>query len=300
MSAGADEISSLARTADQALSDAEATVAEATGLAAELGERAAGHGWERIAAAMGQVQDDLVTVGEAIHDSRTAIGNGLGHLSVITDETSSDEVARLLAGGATALGTARASADVALRRLTDPRDRAQEVDAARCDEILRAAEEDVSKARELVRAAIERTASEHAAAATWGTPVATEGPAPRAEADGRLISGVGAGGEERRHAPSKTDRLKEHLTDRDLDAARRELDGEIVARKPDGTPWDHVREVREAQVGLVNRINRLKRQLGDSRTADVDKPQLQTELAEASRLLDHSEGFVPRQVAKSP
>jgi hypothetical protein len=95
--------------------------------------------------------------------------------------------------------------------------------------------------------------------------------------------------------PTKTDRLKEHVTDRDLDAARRELKGEVVARKPDGAPWDHVREVREAQLGLVNRINKLKRQLTDSRTADSDKAALEAELSEASRLLDHSERFVPRR-----
>ncbi|HEX6501359.1 MAG TPA: polymorphic toxin type 28 domain-containing protein [Micromonosporaceae bacterium] len=93
---------------------------------------------------------------------------------------------------------------------------------------------------------------------------------------------------------TKTDRLKEHLTDRDLDAARRELNGEVVARKPDGTPWDHVDEVRNAQRGLANRIEQLKRQLGDSRISDADRAALQSELSEASRLLDHSEQFVPR------
>jgi len=56
--------------------------------------------------------------------------------------------------------------------------------------------------------------------------------------------------------PTKTDRLKEHLSDRDLDAARRELAGEVVARKSDGTPWDHLREVQEAQLGLVSRIKK--------------------------------------------
>jgi hypothetical protein len=94
--------------------------------------------------------------------------------------------------------------------------------------------------------------------------------------------------------PSKTDRLKEHLTDRDLDAARRELDGEVVATKSDGTPWDHVDEVQNAQRGLVNRINQLKRQLGDSRISDADRSSINSELSEASRLLDYSEGFVPR------
>jgi len=95
-------------------------------------------------------------------------------------------------------------------------------------------------------------------------------------------------------AGTKTDRIKEHLTDRDLDAARRELDGEVVATKPDGTAWDHVDEVRNAQRGLVNRINQLKQQLGDSRISDTDRAALQSELSEASRLLDHSEQFVPR------
>lgn len=36
--------------------------------------------------------------------------------------------------------------------------------------------------------------------------------------------------------------------------ARRELNGEVVARKPNGQPWDHVDEVRNAQRGLVNRV----------------------------------------------
>lgn len=94
--------------------------------------------------------------------------------------------------------------------------------------------------------------------------------------------------------PNKTDRLKEHLTDKDLDGARRELNGEVVARKSSGTPWDHVTEVREAQDGLVNRITKLQRQLGDSRLAPEDRPALESELSEASRLLDYSEQWVPR------
>lgn len=95
-------------------------------------------------------------------------------------------------------------------------------------------------------------------------------------------------------AGTKTDRLKEHLTDKDLDAARRELNGEVVATKSTGQPWDHVDEVQNAQRGLVNRINQLKRQLGDSRITDADRSALGSELSEASRLLDYSEQFVPR------
>lgn len=106
------------------------------------------------------------------------------------------------------------------------------------------------------------------------------------------VDSSGGGSDE--PGPTKTDRLKEHLTDRDLDAARRELDGEVVATKSDGTPWDHVDEVQNAQRGLVNRIGQIKRQLGDSRISDADRSTLNDELSQASKLLDYSEQFVPR------
>jgi uncharacterized protein YukE len=94
--------------------------------------------------------------------------------------------------------------------------------------------------------------------------------------------------------PTKTDNCKEHLTEKDLDAARRELNGEVVKTKSTGVPWDHVDEVSNAQDGLVNRIGQLKRLLGDSRVSASDRAQYEAELSEASRLLDYSEQFVPR------
>nr|WP_245617361.1 hypothetical protein [Amycolatopsis taiwanensis] len=44
----------------------------------------------------------------------------------------------------------------------------------------------------------------------------------------------------------------------------------------------------------MKQINRLKQQLSDSRLAPEDRPALETELSEASCLLDYSEQFVPR------
>ena len=85
-----------------------------------------------------------------------------------------------------------------------------------------------------------------------------------------------------------------HISGSDGEVGVSKIDGEVVATKPDGTAWDHVDEVRNAQRGLVNRINQLKQQLGDSRISDTDRAALQSELSEASRLLDHSEQFVPR------
>jgi len=44
----------------------------------------------------------------------------------------------------------------------------------------------------------------------------------------------------------------------------------------------------------VNRVTELQRQLGDTRTGAGERPALEAELTEASRLLDHTEQFVPR------
>lgn len=93
--------------------------------------------------------------------------------------------------------------------------------------------------------------------------------------------------------PSKTDRIAEHLTPKDLEGAQRELNGEVVATKGDGTPFDHVTEVREAQRGLTNRIDAIQRQLGDTRTSDTARASLQSELSQASKLLDYSKKYVP-------
>lgn len=57
----------------------------------------------------------------------------------------------------------------------------------------------------------------------------------------------------------------EHITDRDLEAAQRELNGETVSTRSDGTPYDHVDEVRNAQNGLMNRIDTLKKMIGSGR-----------------------------------
>ncbi|GAA1400817.1 RHS repeat-associated core domain-containing protein [Oerskovia paurometabola] len=94
--------------------------------------------------------------------------------------------------------------------------------------------------------------------------------------------------------PTKTDRIAEHLTSRDLDAAKRELGGEVVARKADGTPWDHVGEVRDAQQGLLKRLHQVKVQMSKAGVDDPSFPSLQDELSQASKLLDLSEQYVPR------
>lgn len=78
-----------------------------------------------------------------------------------------------------------------------------------------------------------------------------------------------------------------------LDAARRELRGEVVARKPDGTPYDHVGKVKELQKGLKNTIARMQVRLSQPSCSPAQRAEAERIIAEASRLLDYSEKYVP-------
>ncbi len=78
-----------------------------------------------------------------------------------------------------------------------------------------------------------------------------------------------------------------------LDAGKRELAGEVVARKADGTPYNHVEEVRNAQRGVRNRIEEINRKLGWKGLGTEERAALVEELSAASKLLDRSEKYVP-------
>ena len=93
---------------------------------------------------------------------------------------------------------------------------------------------------------------------------------------------------------TKTDALKRHILNGELDAARRESLGQVVARKTDGTPWNHVQELREAQAGLLRRIEYINKQLARPNITSAQRGALQNELSQASKLLDKTEDFLPR------
>jgi hypothetical protein len=86
----------------------------------------------------------------------------------------------------------------------------------------------------------------------------------------------------------------EHLTMKDLTGAQRELKGEVVKRKANGVPWDHVDEVRNSQRGLLKQIAAINRKLGHPGTSGAMRDLLVADLGRASRMLDFSEQFVPR------
>ena len=88
-------------------------------------------------------------------------------------------------------------------------------------------------------------------------------------------------------------RYRQQLDPATLDAARRELRGEVVARKPDGTPYDHVGKVKDAQRGLKNTIAEMQKELRKPSCSPAQQVAAQRTLSEASRLLDYSEKYVP-------
>jgi RHS repeat-associated protein len=100
-----------------------------------------------------------------------------------------------------------------------------------------------------------------------------------------------------------TDRYKEQLFERPgkskdqstLRGAQTELQGgKTDAAIQQGKDFDHVTKVRNAQQGLLKRTEILQKKLGDHTLTDAQRASTQKELSEASKLLDHSEGFVPR------
>lgn len=93
--------------------------------------------------------------------------------------------------------------------------------------------------------------------------------------------------------PDPLSGYRQQLDPATLDAARRELHGEVVKRKPDGTPFDHVGKVKKAQAGLKNTIADMKNVLRRQGCSPAQRAEAERIISEASRLLDYSEKYVP-------
>ena len=86
----------------------------------------------------------------------------------------------------------------------------------------------------------------------------------------------------------------QQLTDKTLEGARTELGGGITKLKESGQPFDHITKVQNAQQGLIKQVNRLIESLKDNRLTPEARKSIEKKLGEASRLLDKSERYVPR------
>lgn len=108
---------------------------------------------------------------------------------------------------------------------------------------------------------------------------------------------VAGSAQRRADGARQLDGHRNNLDPQTLDAAKRELAGEVVVINPaDGQPFDHVTKVRQEQRGLMNRISQINGALTNP-TIYQDSAlvaDLQEELAQNSKLLDYTEEFVPR------
>ncbi|WP_330332026.1 putative T7SS-secreted protein [Streptomyces sp. NBC_00536] len=78
------------------------------------------------------------------------------------------------------------------------------------------------------------------------------------------------------------------------DAARREAGGEVVARKPDGTPFDHIQDLQQARSGLDNVRRVLERETQNLPDTITDRglEVLITKRKETIETLDRLNGFL--------
>ena len=86
--------------------------------------------------------------------------------------------------------------------------------------------------------------------------------------------------------------LSKNLDAPTIQAAMRELKGEVVAASPrTGKPFDHVRKVREAATGLRNEADKIKKLLRSTDLTQKARAALQAQLRRAKRTLEELESL---------
>lgn len=88
--------------------------------------------------------------------------------------------------------------------------------------------------------------------------------------------------------------IRDHLKPSDIKAAKRELAGEVVARKADGTPYDHVGEVRQGLDSVGKAIGSLKKELGNDSLSNADRDAIEKTLSDLSKFKDAIEDYLRR------
>ena len=91
----------------------------------------------------------------------------------------------------------------------------------------------------------------------------------------------------------KLNALKGHILNGEIEAAQLEAQGETVAVKASGVPYDHIKELQDAANGLQNLIQGINKALGSGPVSEGASADLQSILGQASKLLDLVEGVLP-------
>jgi hypothetical protein len=73
-----------------------------------------------------------------------------------------------------------------------------------------------------------------------------------------------------------------------------DLQGHPIFNERTGRAFQHLKEVKDAQAGLLFQIDRMNRMLSTPYLDPSQRAQIQSMLSTASKLLDKTEEFVPR------
>lgn len=151
------------------ITDATDQAGQAREQAVELGEQAAGHGWDGLTVAMQQAQDALKATAASLATANDAAGEGRTGLQAVTDQMSRPDVATHLGQALTSLDKMRVALDAAISTTDDARSAAEQ---AGSPETLMSMLQGISdsvdsawRALDTVKGTIE---SEQTEAAAWG------------------------------------------------------------------------------------------------------------------------------------
>ena len=101
----------------------------------------------------------------------------------------------------------------------------------------------------------------------------------------------------------KTDKYKGEFFERpgktldqtSLNAAKIELQGKQIDLAIEREiSFDHISKIKAAQKGLLRHLNKVHSRLSHPELPMIEREALNTELSNASKLLDYTEQFVPR------
>lgn len=86
--------------------------------------------------------------------------------------------------------------------------------------------------------------------------------------------------------------VRDHMTKKDLEGARIERAGGVVATKGSGKPYDHIKEVSEARGGLIRRLEYIDKVLSRPATTAGQRVYYQSEIQFISRWLTKSKRYL--------
>jgi hypothetical protein len=163
------ELVNKTQAIEAVIAEAKARAGEALGLAIELTEQAAAHGWQGVANSMQGAQDCLEQTVATLGNSGDAADEDLSVLGAINEQMSRPEVADHLGQAITRLDLARTALNAATDNLDDARQAAEQAGSPeQMMSLLQTIDDDIDDAQRAVEDTKTATESERQEAVNWG------------------------------------------------------------------------------------------------------------------------------------